>query len=298
MPLIKKSLKYAAYALAAIMSIQSYANQLEDVVYKKDGSVLRGVLIEQDFEKGRYKIQLQGGSVFAIEKADIEKITKEQPLAANAQDSDININIENNPSITQSPEQTLEQQPNMQASLNALAGITQPENYKHVFYVGTLLQSVSRPIGPVYPYGDNMELEAEYKGIKFGFQQIFTDNLAGNYVLNKGSLRGIYFVDEDGTQYESGIEAADEDYLGISASALLSTNLQKGWQFFTGLGLFHDAYSSDDGDYTFDGIILDLGLGYSWQTIQTQLHYQGRFSGDYADDVSVGNFSLQVGFNF
>ena len=91
-----------------LASSVSFAANLQDVIYKKDGSVLRGNLIEQDFTNGTYKIQLAGGSVFNINKDEIEKITKEAPFDSVADSqSGININVENNPSINQAPVVTL-----------------------------------------------------------------------------------------------------------------------------------------------------------------------------------------------
>lgn len=63
-----------------LLSALSHSTEYEDVIYKKDGSILRGTLIEQDFENKRYKIQLTGGSVFVIEQTDVIKITKEVPI--------------------------------------------------------------------------------------------------------------------------------------------------------------------------------------------------------------------------
>lgn len=277
-----------------LLSGLSHGQNLQDVIYKKDGSVLRGVLIEQDFNNGRYKIQLNGGSVFSVEKADIEKISKEAPLGGAANNGAVNINIDNSPTINQNPTQTLEQSPNIQ-----VAGYQSEEtDYKHVFYIGSLVHTISRPTEGYSFYGDDLELKADYTGVKLGFQQIFTDHIATQYVLNKGSLESINIVDEDNNEYESGIPVPDEDYLGLSASVILSSNLQKGWQFFTGLGIFHDTYSYSSGDDSYDGAVVDLGLGYSWKPAQLQLHYQARLSSDYPDDVSVGNFNLQLGFNF
>ena len=51
---------------------------LEDVVYLKDGSVIRGVIIEQ-MPGASLKIQTRHGSVFVYEIDKVERITKESP---------------------------------------------------------------------------------------------------------------------------------------------------------------------------------------------------------------------------
>ena len=54
-------------------------NNMEDVLYLKNGNVYRGVLIEQ-VPNQSYKIQIAGGSIFTVTVAEVEKITKEQSL--------------------------------------------------------------------------------------------------------------------------------------------------------------------------------------------------------------------------
>ena len=114
-----------------ISSLSIQAQSLEDVIYKKDGSVLRGTLVEQDFENGRYKIQLQGGSLFSVNKDDIEKITKEEPISSlNTSTGSVNVNIDNSPTINQNP--SISQSPTMYIPLNSRA---EKAATKSVFYM-------------------------------------------------------------------------------------------------------------------------------------------------------------------
>ena len=53
------------------------AQEMQEVVYLKNGSVIRGVIIEQIPGKS-LKIQTNDGSIFAYEMDEVEKITKEQ----------------------------------------------------------------------------------------------------------------------------------------------------------------------------------------------------------------------------
>ncbi len=63
-------------ALIAV-STAVHSQSSQDVIYKKDGSILRGVIIEQDFNNNIYKIQLAGGSIFVVQGEDLERISKE-----------------------------------------------------------------------------------------------------------------------------------------------------------------------------------------------------------------------------
>ncbi len=52
-------------------------NNMEDVLYLKNGNTYRGTIIEQ-VPNVTYKIQIAGGSIFTVIVAEIEKITKEE----------------------------------------------------------------------------------------------------------------------------------------------------------------------------------------------------------------------------
>lgn len=56
-------------------------NNMEDVMYLKNGNVYRGMIIEQ-VPGVNYKIQIAGGSVFTVTVSEVEKITKEQTLSS------------------------------------------------------------------------------------------------------------------------------------------------------------------------------------------------------------------------
>ncbi len=283
--------------------------QAEDVIYKNDGSILRGTLIEQDFKNGQYKIQLSGGSVFVIKKDDIQKIAKEdayapqvsteQELEKIATESRDRLNINN--AETPVTAQNLNTQ-------SITPPIVKPIN--STFYIGTLSHAVSVKYdayvatGYNYGYGYDYELQevertAYYNGMKLGFQHSHSKHIASHYAVNMGSISRIETVSKDDYILEklSGSELIKEDYLGLSASIIASTNLQKGWQFFTGLGLIHDEYSNDFADYTFTSIGLELGMGYNWQKVHLGLQYQGVLAGDYDSEITVSNLNLQLGIN-
>lgn len=54
----------------------SLAQQMREIVYLKNGSVVRGVVIEQ-VPGVSLKIQTSDGSIFAYQMSEVEKITKE-----------------------------------------------------------------------------------------------------------------------------------------------------------------------------------------------------------------------------
>lgn len=61
-----------------VMSLGSaFAQQMQDVVYLKNGSIIRGAVLEQ-VPGGNVKIQTADGSVFVYPMADVQKIQKEK----------------------------------------------------------------------------------------------------------------------------------------------------------------------------------------------------------------------------
>lgn len=73
--------------LLMIFGISAYSqNNLEEVVYLKNGSIIRGTIIEQ-IPNETLKIQTRDGSVFVYKFDEIIKITKEPPVkSANGSD--------------------------------------------------------------------------------------------------------------------------------------------------------------------------------------------------------------------
>lgn len=68
--------------LLAFLPIKSLAQAgMEDVVYLNNGSVLRGIIIEQVPNKS-LKVQIAGGSIFHIELNEVTRITKESMVSA------------------------------------------------------------------------------------------------------------------------------------------------------------------------------------------------------------------------
>ena len=72
---MKKTLALLAFALMSVGSVS--AQSLQDVVYLKNGSIIRGVVIEQ-VPDGNVKVQTADGSVLVYPMTEVQKIQKEQ----------------------------------------------------------------------------------------------------------------------------------------------------------------------------------------------------------------------------
>ncbi|MBO5720562.1 MAG: hypothetical protein J6R61_03420 [Bacteroidales bacterium] len=79
---MKKFILFLIFAIAGIgvAAAQNY----QEVVYLKNGSVIRGVIIEQ-IPNQSVKIQTSDGNIFVYQISEVEKITKEQAMAPTRQ---------------------------------------------------------------------------------------------------------------------------------------------------------------------------------------------------------------------
>ena len=268
-----------------LASSVSFAANLQDVIYKKDGSVLRGNLIEQDFTNGTYKIQLTGGSVFNINKDEIEKITKEAPFNSVADSqSGININVENNPSINQAPVVTQKPQVTQTALQQAYNYAPEPpHSYKHVYSVGSFSKDFTNDDEDGY----------SYEGFSLAYQYNFDEHFAFYAEHSRAKLDAMI---EDGDYYDTS-NPYNQKYRSTRVSAIVSTNHYEGWQFYAGLGIFEEKESNTFNDFSTNGSTVTLGLGYSWQKLQLQLRVGVDDSSDYGDDITGVTSNIQLGLN-
>ena len=71
---------------AFILTSAAFAQEMQDVVYLKNGSIIRGLVIEQVPGKS-LKIRTRDGSVFVYTMEEVERITKETPVEPQASPS-------------------------------------------------------------------------------------------------------------------------------------------------------------------------------------------------------------------
>ena len=74
---MKTILKSIVVMLAFLPFSSMAQNGMQDVIYLKDGSIYKGTIIET-VPNESYKIQSEGGNVYAVTITEVEKITKEE----------------------------------------------------------------------------------------------------------------------------------------------------------------------------------------------------------------------------
>ena len=270
--------------MAMSLAAATHSQSTEDVIYKTDGSILRGTIIEQDFTNQRYRIQLQGGSIFGVAESDIQKITKEPIFKAQ---------------IAAEPQQLPTPEAVTASSFTPVPTpqkIATHQGIDSVLYIGPMGHNLYYPIENTYQEIEKVE---RYKGLRLGMENILSEHIAARFGLEGGSLSSIQLIDSDNDVIDELPTTFERDYLGLDATLVLSTNLQKGWQFNTGLGLFSHTYVTDSESEHFSGSHLELGVGYSWQSVQLAVHGRAMLGSDYPDEIDgQSSVSLQLGFNF
>lgn len=64
-------------AIVSVLSLHAQNSPLMDVVYLKNGSIIRGIITEQ-IPNDKLKIATRDGSLFVYKMDEIEKITREK----------------------------------------------------------------------------------------------------------------------------------------------------------------------------------------------------------------------------
>lgn len=91
-----------AFAFSAVPIISAVAQeQMQDVVYLKNGSIIRGMIIEQIPFKS-IKIKMVDNSLFVFQMDEIERMTKE-PMLTPASSTSVSVNTSNNMVIGTNP---------------------------------------------------------------------------------------------------------------------------------------------------------------------------------------------------
>ena len=291
-----------AIVIAALFALPANSAELEDVIYKTDGSILRGELIEQDFVAGKYKIQLMGGSIFSVSRDDISKITREAPYnISRPQQAPSAVNVE----VTQSgisntnqnqnePKQTLAAEtPLAHYPPQDLKPIKDTSLPPHVILIGRS----SRYYFLTGPEGD--ETDITYRGASIGYQANFTEHFSAYVDYSRATFDEDQFEDDNGPFVTASSELEKSKVTSIHVLAVLSTgNGRNQWQGAVGAGVFtetliYDSYSDDA-----DGTVWMLAGGYSWENLQLQVRYFGLDSKDYGDEIDNADYvSLQLGWN-
>lgn len=290
---------HLAACLALTFSQVSLASNNEDVIYKTDGSILRGHLIEQDFENGLYKLQILGGSIFVIRRDDISKITKEAPLASSTP-----VPVQASPKPTAQAQAVTQPIPRVsytseRPSDNSITYVvpsrkdtTYPSHVIH-FGLSNRNYTVSNVDNGFY----QEDLRWNLDGAAYSYQLHF--NKHWSTYVEYADTRFDHVTDEDGDEtyfyYDSDFD--DIRATTFQALAILSSNNGRGWQFYLGAGPYRERINYDGRAHRSVGAVYNLGMGYAWQNLQAHFRFFGYESSDYASEIEdVTSSTIQIGY--
>ena len=214
------------FILLFISTFECFAQNYQEVVYLNDGSIFRGIILEQvpnDF----LKIETSNGKIYFIDMEDVEKITKER-ARTNSQVNTINAQADNRNTQSYRNTQSTARRQNNTYNYQGLRGTSsQRQNY----YVDDYYDD-----GRYYSYFPN----TGYKGfIELGYS--FGTNSSVKYNNQKINFGGVHRL-EFSTSH--GVIISPYAFIGLGA----------GIHFYTG-------YSDDDGYYqSFDEIDLAIPI--------------------------------------
>jgi hypothetical protein len=280
------------FCAGTILSVSiAHAQTVQDVLFLKNGSIIRGQLINYSFESNTYSIKISDNSVHTFAKSVISKITKEAPSTALPTSSNMALptaQTEPQPLVNKRRAQPLTLFPALPKSLL-------PE-IKHDLSIGNLWHSVHTP----YQNG-NSELTqvARYNGVKLHYQQNHTKHLASRYGFEYATLDRFDLTSND--EKAGTINSVDKDrYSGLIVTAIASTNLQRGWRAYVGAGLYNHHYANENSkDRNYLGTRFEFGGGYMWKTLSLTLQYNWHGREQYPSDTDTifsGGFNVSAGF--
>lgn len=257
------------------LSQYSIAQTNMGVTHNKDGNVLKSHILENNFQRSQYDIELQGGKLLEVSKIDVQQVQHEksslEPISLDQ-------------SYQGYPTSKPDIKPNIPQALEDISGS---------LYLGSSTHTLTTHTG-------SFTQDSVYTGISMAGQIHLNRFFALYTEFNLGSFSKLKITDELGGRItQSGNELADESYLSKQIGLIISTNLNTGWQVFTGAGAFSERYSTSDASFEAYGGSLQMGLGYSWQNFQITSRLQYFYSPDYPETVKESSTGhIQLGFNF
>jgi hypothetical protein len=280
--------------LLALLSSSAFS---QDVIYMNDGSVIKGNITEISND-GDVDIEISDGDVFTLKEYNIKKITYEKQISTKKVSKEDRIAAYKNKlrvediSGSSSGYSSFSSASNIPVveSIEPRSAERNPSHVKHNISVGDMVRT----------YLNSNQNGYTYTGIGVAYQYNFNKNYALYTAYNIGKLK--YDV-RNGRNVEPSTWYVDEHIKYIQLAGLVSTNNYKGWQLFTGFGLFSEnltggaSGSSETYDDTYNGYSVHLGAAYSWETFVLRYRMTFDKGDDYPSGALGGSGNLHLSWN-
>lgn len=174
--------------------------------------------------------------------------------------------------------------------------------HKHTsrtFYVGRVYHEASQPYKG-HLASDDYTLYKNFRGLRAAFQQVHSRHIGSIHAIETAKLDTLTVENKDRNDMVYNLNIHEQvRYLGLKSSVIASTNLQKGWQFYAGTGVFYDTYLKDSGNTKNYGLRYDLGFGHSWYHLQAMLRFSGDLTNSQSNsDAQSSEVVMDLGYNF
>jgi hypothetical protein len=169
----------------------------------------------------------------------------------------------------------------------------------NTFYIGRVYHEASEPyLG--HQSIHNYTQYQNFRGLRAAFQRKHSRHIATLYALETAKLDTMTVEDKERNDTVYNLNLPENIlYIGLKSSVIASTNLQKGWQFYVGSGVFYDTYLKDSGDKDNYGIRYDFGFGHSWYHCQAMLRFSGDLTNSQSNsDAESAEMVMDFGYNF
>ncbi|MGK0443901.1 MAG: hypothetical protein ACJA1U_000829 [Bermanella sp.] len=169
----------------------------------------------------------------------------------------------------------------------------------NTFYIGRVYHEASEPYEGHHS-SDDYTLYKNFRGLRAAFQHEHTRHIATLHAIETAKLDTMTVENKDSNDMVYNLNLPEQvRYLGLKSSVIASTNLQKGWQFYAGTGVFFDTYLKDSGNTENYGLRYDFGLGHSWYHLQAMLRFSGDLTNSQSNsDAQSAEVVMDLGYNF
>ncbi len=235
---------------------------MQDVIYLKNGSIIRGTIIEQIPNK-TMKIKTIDGSVFVYEIIEIEKITKEEPVG--------------NYGYNEYPGNNgYQRQPNYNGTYR-----TYHPDFSRTGYRGFIDLGYAAGVGD---YGDGVFTVSTSHGYQFNPYFFVGAGIGVDYHFDYETMFLPIFADLRGYFIDGRISP----FIGVKI----------GYSPVDGTGLYFNPSVGASFGISRE-LALNISIGYNLQRAEMYSYYYSYYGGSYSySDETIGAVTIKVGFEF
>lgn len=262
--------------LCIFFSFQCAAEKAHSRIELDDGSILYGQVKTQDHGHETYTIELLSGPTLELDKAKIKSIKKIKAKTHKPYKINIAKSV-----------RTFFQRPFFSSKERA-----------HTVFINHFSQTFERDYDADKTYSE----EYLFEGIGIGWRRYLNGSIATQLSINHGSLNKVKINSYDSTVSIERDNALlkNKTLTNIELSGLIGLGFFRPFQVFTGIGIAHDRFDSNNRINSRTTLKYTFGFGATWHNMQLSVRSTGLFPflSDY-DYLMVGDtLNIDLGWHF